>query len=101
MARSKTRKLLLCEEDAFTSFFDLETDPYETTNLIKDERYQDDIQKLKDALSHWILFESQTPVHLDESAKLCGADNVQTGSEETRQEMAEYMRAKIQPALRR
>jgi arylsulfatase A-like enzyme len=101
MARSETRKLLLCEDDAFTCFFDLETDPYETTNLIKDARYQDDIQKLKDALSRWILFESQTPVHLDESAKICDGDNVHTGSEETRQEMAEYMRAKIQPALRR
>ena len=101
MARSRTRKLLLCEEDAFSSFYDLETDPQETTNLINDDRYQEDVRYLKDALSRWILFETRTPVHVDETAKLCGGDNIQPGNEDDRKSIAEFMRGKIGPALRR
>ena len=100
MARSKTRKLLLCEDDAFSSFFDLELDPEETTNLIKDPAYQDIIKNLKDALSRWILFETRTPVHVDEEAELCGGENVVPGREEDRAAMAKYLREKIEPSLR-
>ena len=101
MARSRTRKLLLCEDDAFSSFYDLETDRQETTNLINDDRYQEDVRYLKDALSRWILFETRTPVHVDETAKLCRGDNVQPGNEDDRKAIADFMRGKIGPALRR
>ena len=101
MARSATRKLLLCEDHAFSSFFDLEKDPNEVNNLIKDPAYQDDIRTLQDALMRWMLFDARTPLHVDEDAPLCGGDNVLPGLEEDRNDMAEYMREKITPALRR
>ena len=101
MARSKTRKLLLCEDDTFSSFFDLETDPNETTNLIREDRYQADVQFLKDALSRWILFESRSPVQVDETAKLCAGENVSTGDVSDRNAIADYLRKKIELALKR
>lgn len=101
MARSKTRKLLLCQNHGDSSFFDLEVDANETTNLIKDDRYTADIQSLKDALARWILFESRTPVHVDESASLCSGKNFLAGDFSNRKKMENYFRKKIQPALRR
>lgn len=99
MARSATRKLLLCEDDSFTAFFDLEKDPHETTNLIKDDAYQKEIASMKDALVRWMLFETKTPVHVDEDAKLCSGENVVMGDEARREAMAGYMREKITPRL--
>lgn len=100
MARTKTRKLLLCEDESYTTFFDLENDPEETTNLIKDARYQADVVSIKDALMRWMLFETKTPVHVDEDAQRCGGDNVVSGDKSAREDMAAYFREKIQPALR-
>ena len=100
MARTKTRKLLLCEDESYTTFFDLEKDPEETTNLIKDARYQADVVSIKDALMRWMLFETKTPVHVDEDAQRCGGDNVVSGDKSAREDMAAYFREKIQPALR-
>ncbi len=46
LIRTKTRKLLLCHDDKMNQFFDLEKDPYELKNLIKDPQYQEEIDKL-------------------------------------------------------
>ncbi len=35
MARSRTHKLLLCEESAFDRLYDLENDPLEMTNVLR------------------------------------------------------------------
>ncbi|HAA77800.1 TPA: hypothetical protein DCE37_22060 [Candidatus Latescibacteria bacterium] len=100
MARSQTRKLLLNEDDRFSCFFDLEKDPNETTNLIKDPEYANEIAALKDALMRWMLFDSRTPLHVDEGAALCSGENVVAEDQERRDDMAAYMREKITPALR-
>lgn len=101
MARSRTRKLLLNEADEFSAFYDLETDPHETTNLIKDPAYANDVQAMKEALANWMLFETRTPVHVDETARICRSMNAVTGEADARADMEAYMRAAIEPKLRR
>ncbi|WP_156289842.1 sulfatase family protein [Oceanobacillus salinisoli] len=68
MVRSEEFKLLLRKDQENSMFFDLEKDPLELNNLYDYPEYQEQINEYKDILSQFILFDSPSPVHLDENA---------------------------------
>ncbi|HET7768939.1 MAG TPA: sulfatase-like hydrolase/transferase [Chloroflexota bacterium] len=79
MARTRTHKLLLGRNEAQTQLLDLEGDPYELRN-VKDE--QPEVRaELEGRLGRWLLFESPTPVRLDEGAPQIAGENVPPGRE--------------------
>lgn len=66
MVRSRTHKLLLCEDTEFDRLYDLENDPLETTDVLR--RQTDVRDELKGELMQWALFDAPTRPHLDEHA---------------------------------
>lgn len=70
MMRTKNRKLVLRsnknEED---EFYDLETDPHETNNLIKEAHCQSEIQQMKEQILRWYLTTSDNP-HWESKRKI-------------------------------
>jgi arylsulfatase A-like enzyme len=98
MARSASRKLLMNARDNDLLLFDLEADPYETTDVADDPAYAADLAQLKEALTRWALVDSKTYPHLDEHAPRIAAANVPDVDDDHRvrqhrifqQRMAEY-----------
>ena len=95
MVRSRTRKLLLCQDEAQSLFFDLEADPLEMDNRIAEPVYQDDVQAMREALFRWLAFECLSPVHLAESAPVIQADNVPPRNNAHRAGASAYFRDKM------
>jgi hypothetical protein len=81
MARTRTRKLLLCPQ-AKSQFFALDQDPHELNNLFGDPAFQGEITELKDRLFRWLAFDTLAPTHLDELGPVCDADNVRASNHE-------------------
>ncbi len=96
MVRSRDYKLLLCENDNDSRFFDLINDPFELNNLYKDPRYREVVEEYKRSLTNWILFEAAAKAHLHENALIISADNVLEVQGNHRQESAEYFRRLMQ-----
>jgi arylsulfatase A-like enzyme len=69
MARSRTRKLLLSEEEAHCRLYDLERDPLERVNAAGDGAYRSDARALREAVLRWLAHETPTPVYLDAEAR--------------------------------
>lgn len=69
MVRSGVDKLLFYRNSSFCRYFNLEEDPHEMVNRYEDPVCQGRIAEMKEALSHWLMFEAPTPVHLDYEAK--------------------------------
>ena len=76
MVRSRTHKLLLDRDETQSLFFDLEADPFELRNLYGDASCRNEIAGYRDALLRWALFDSASPVHLDEGAPVIQGENV-------------------------
>ena len=68
MVRSNTHKLLLCKDDKKSQFFDLIKDPIEKNNLYNDIASCAEVEKYKNTLMRWLLFDEPAGVHLDTNA---------------------------------
>ncbi|MCL2832062.1 MAG: sulfatase-like hydrolase/transferase [Treponema sp.] len=96
MVRSRTRKLLLCESEQKSQFFNLENDPLEMNNLLESAAYKNEVDEYKQILLNWILFEARTPVYKNENAPIIHGANVPPDTS-GRKEMIEYFTEKISP----
>ncbi len=96
MVRSSTRKLLLCKERNKSLFFDMEKDPLEMNNLFNCPHYREEIEEYISILNNWILFQSLTPLYLDESARIIDKENVLPQDGGHRQRVMEYFKNKMQ-----
>jgi arylsulfatase A-like enzyme len=98
MARSKTRKLILCGQKSTSLFFDLERDPLETTNLFENPAYQSEIQTYANAINQWRSIDELPKVYLDEDAPRINQPNVPALRDGHREEMGAYFARKMQEA---
>ena len=96
MARTQTRKLLLCRDEHQSQFFDLETDPHELENLYEKADRQQEIAALKDALMRWVLFDAPYQVHVDEQAPIIEGENVQRRDDGHREDIYAYFKARME-----
>ncbi len=81
MVRSRTHKLMLARNSEGNSFFDLQRDPLETTDIFHEPDAQWLIAEYRQSLANWMLFETPPPVYVDESAPQINAPNVPHGTE--------------------
>lgn len=95
MVRSKNRKLLLCKRVEQSQFFNLEEDPYELNNLFENPAYREEVVAFKEAVSRWVLFESPSPVHLDEKAPVILGKNMLVREGPSRFEIEAYFWKKM------
>ena len=95
MVRSHTRKLLLCDRDERSLYFDLEADPYEMNNLYGDPVYKEEIDEFRAALMRWALFDSPSRMHIDEQAATIQAGNVPDTGDDLQKEMYTYFKGKM------
>ena len=79
MARTRRHKLLLNRNAGQTQLLDLEADPYELQNVAAERPAL--VAELEARLGRWLLFESPTPVRVDERAPQITGENVPTGQE--------------------
>jgi arylsulfatase A-like enzyme len=100
MVRSRRHKLLLCQNDDRSLFFDLEADPFEIENRYTDPDYAEAISELKEALAKWMLFDTKAPVHLDEDAPIISTPNAQRQNDGHRKEIYGYFQDRMQAGLR-
>ena len=100
MVRSRRHKLLLCQDDSRSLFFDLEADPFEMDNLYTDPECAEAISELKAVLAQWMLFDTKAPVHLDEDAPIISTPNAQRQNDGHREEIYAYFQKRMQAGLR-
>jgi arylsulfatase A-like enzyme len=100
MVRSPTHKLLFCQDDTHSQYFDLARDPHELQNLYREPAHQRDIADMKTALANWALFDAPYPVHTDEGAPIISAANAQQHNAESRDEIYAYFEGKMKERLR-
>jgi arylsulfatase A-like enzyme len=94
MIRSHKYKLLI-NKDYKTLFFDLEEDPNEINNLINDPNYKKIINKFKDRLYRWFLFEAIPPLYINENEKIISKTNVSSLKDEEHNLRKNYFRKKM------
>jgi hypothetical protein len=95
MARTRTRKLLLCRDDAHSQFLDLQADPPETRNRFRDPACQGEIAELTEALLRWVLFDEPCRTHLDDHAPIVAGENVPDRGDGHVEEGIEYFRRRM------
>ena len=95
MARSKTRKLILCQRKGQPLFYDLEKDPLETQNRHEDPAYHDEIQALTKAIESWRRFEDLPKTYLDENAPVIAQPNVPPRDDDHRENIIAYFHEKM------
>ena len=95
MARTRTHKLLLGRNEAQTQVLDLEADPYELKNVATER--PELRAEMESRLGRWLLFESPTPVRLDERAPQITGENVPSGAEH-REALLAYFRRQMEVA---
>ena len=95
MARTRTRKLLLCRDDAHSQFLDLQADPLETRNLYREPARRGEIAELTEALLRWALLDEPYRIHLDDSALIVAGDNVPDRGDGHVEEGVEYFRRRM------
>ena len=100
MARSRTRKLLLCKDPAESQFFNLEADPLEMRNLLDDPGCESEIEELASRIAEWALFESPTPLHQDEHAPIIPAANALSPADGHRPQIEAYFADKVKNAAK-
>ncbi len=76
MARSATHKLLRTVDGRHDALFDLDTDPYELTNVLGDPEHATVCAGLDAALTREIMFHAPPPTYLDDAAPCIDAPNV-------------------------
>jgi arylsulfatase A-like enzyme len=98
MARTATHKLLVCDDDALDAFYDLAADPYELDNRIADPACAGLAGELRGALADWVMYDTPTPVHLDEHAPVVDAANVPPPDPARRAEHRDWFAARAAEA---
>jgi len=99
MVRSRTRKLLLSRDESQSMFFDLASDPFELRNLYGEPSFADEIREYRDLLLRWALFDSPSPVHLDEGAPVIAAENVPDRDDDHRKVLHAYFERRMKEML--
>jgi arylsulfatase A-like enzyme len=95
MARSKKYKLIL-KRTGESLFFNLETDPFEMTDLFDDSNYQDEIRSHLQAIINWQGTDSLIAEnYIDEDAPLINQPNVTQYNDGHRDKIIEYFRKKM------
>lgn len=92
MARSRSAKLLECEDRDISLFFDLERDPEELVNLVDDPGYSEAVADHRDALARWSLFDAPSRSHLDYNAPTIDSGNVPENTEQSAKSMEQYFK---------
>jgi len=95
MARSRNRKLLLCDTPQASQFFDLESDPLEQQNRFDDPTRSDEIAEAKAALLQWRCFDAPAPKHLDPDAPIIDQPNARRGRPADRADLIAYYRRQM------
>jgi arylsulfatase A-like enzyme len=95
MARSRTRKLLLCRDGRHTRFFDLEHDPLESRDLSSDPGRAAEIAATREELLRWLAFAGRCAPNLDDQAPtIRGGEPVET-RDRRRRAAREYFRSRM------
>jgi arylsulfatase len=68
MVRSRSEKLLWCQDPERSQFFDLIEDPMEMDNRLEDPAYAESVASLRERLIAWALFDARTQTYLDYAA---------------------------------
>jgi hypothetical protein len=97
MVRTSDYKLLFCRDSGQSQFFDLQRDPLELDNRIRDPSYAQTISGLREALLRWGLFDSRTQTYLDPSAPIISGHNVPSRNDDHVQGMTTYFRSRMSP----
>jgi arylsulfatase A-like enzyme len=95
LVRSERHKLLLHRESSRTRFYDMERDPYELHDLSGEPEAALLLREHQDALARWMLFESPTPVRLDEHAPVLTGDTYPEPGGTHRQELLAFFRREM------
>jgi arylsulfatase A-like enzyme len=95
MVRSQSFKLLLDRNEGQSFFFDLADDPHELCNRYGDPSLRQEIERHRQALFRWALFDARTPVNLDEYAPTVRTPNAVDLDPERRQVSIDYFRQKM------
>lgn len=98
MARSRTRKLILCPRKQQGFFYDLEKDPLETTNRYDDPAYSEEVQAFTAAIERWRGFDDLPDMYLDEDAPAIDQPNVPSRQDDHREVMIAYCRERMREA---
>jgi arylsulfatase A-like enzyme len=95
MARSATGKLILGPAPGDALFFDLAEDPYELTNRFEDTACREEVERHREALTRWALFEALPPVCLDATAATIRQANVTDAGDDHREKMRLHSEQKV------
>lgn len=101
MVRTKTHKLLELERPRSSHLFDLRTDHLEMHDVIEDPEQTETLNRLRDRLLHWTLFEAVPPVHRDKDAPLSPCASDKPIGPEVRAETERRFRSLVEPYLSR
>lgn len=100
MCRSQTRKLIYSRDPGRRLFFNLEEDPFELNNLIRDPAYQAEIEQHVRMLSEFVLFDSVSPSHLHEQAATIAREGEPAVTAQSHQSSRVWFREKMAGMLR-
>jgi len=95
MARTHTHKLILCQANKLTLFYDLEADPGELMNVADRPEHQDEIRRLTEAIAAWRPLDVWAEAYLDENAPIIDRPNVPNRNDRHREAIEAYTAAKM------
>ena len=95
MVRTQSHKLLYCENSDQNQLYDLNKDPYEMENRIKDPVKQPEYLSLREELVRWALNTARSKTYLDHNAPVISSDNVPTPTDNHVKINAEYFRTQM------
>ncbi len=95
MVRTPEHKLLWCRDPMQSQFFDLMRDPLEMENRIRDRAHASTVNRLRDGLLQWALFDAPSRPYVDHDAPVITGDNVPDRAGDHAEQMATYFRARM------
>ena len=101
MARSKSSKLIISHAKKKAFFYDLEKDPFETTNRYEDPAYREEVRAFTKAIEEWRSFDDLPKIYLNENAPVIAQPNVPSRRDGHREAMIAYCREKMRDEQRR
>ena len=95
MVRSQSHKLLSFANPEQNLFFDLNKDPYEFDNRIKDNDNQPELLSLREEMLNWALYTTRSSTYLDYSAPVITGENIPAQGNNHVQLATEYFKAQM------